>query len=495
MIRFIERLEKLSWFLPLVFILFVFFLLRLPSLFEPYWYGDEGIYHVLGRGLREGRMLYSGVWDNKPPLLYFVYALFNADQFWIRLSSVTIGGASVVFFFFLSQKLFHKDRLALVTTSLYAFLFALPLLEGTIANAENFMLLPVIIAMLLVFLQVTQQKRKLYLFSAGLLFSIAFLFKVVAIFDLASALVFLVFIELEQKEPFIKLLKNSFLLLGSFLIPIVIACAYFLLANNFSSFFSAAFQQNIGYVGYGNTFFITQGLLLIKLLGLLTFLLALFFVRKKLSISTQFILIWLSFSLFNAFFSQRPYTHYLLVLLPSMSLLFGLIWYTRNSRIYFEQKFLPFTFTLLLLFLGVVLYKNFWIQKKVIPYYQNFLLYITGFSSTDAYRGFFDKSTLTDYELADFLNTTMKSDDTLFVWGNNAQLYILTDTLPPGRFAVAYHMTHSKETLEETRKDLANNNPSFIVITSANNPFPFSLAEYRQIAKIRNATVYKQQHE
>ena len=28
------------------------FLLRLPSLFEPDWYGDEGIYQVLGLGIQ-----------------------------------------------------------------------------------------------------------------------------------------------------------------------------------------------------------------------------------------------------------------------------------------------------------------------------------------------------------------------------------------------------------------------------------------------------------
>ena len=48
-------------------ILAVVVLLRVPSLFEPYWYGDEGIYLTVGRSLRHGLALYRDVHDNKPP--------------------------------------------------------------------------------------------------------------------------------------------------------------------------------------------------------------------------------------------------------------------------------------------------------------------------------------------------------------------------------------------------------------------------------------------
>ena len=58
----------------LIFLLLLFTLLRIPSLFEPSWYGDEGIYQVIGTGIHQGRLLYSGIWDNKPPFLFFIYS-------------------------------------------------------------------------------------------------------------------------------------------------------------------------------------------------------------------------------------------------------------------------------------------------------------------------------------------------------------------------------------------------------------------------------------
>ena len=38
----------------ILIILGVVVFLRVPSLFEPYWYGDEGIYLTIGRAMRSG---------------------------------------------------------------------------------------------------------------------------------------------------------------------------------------------------------------------------------------------------------------------------------------------------------------------------------------------------------------------------------------------------------------------------------------------------------
>ena len=153
--KLLSKVEKSRDFWFLLIASFVFFLLRLPSLFEPYWYGDEGIYEVLGSAIRQGRILYEGIWDNKPPLLYIVYAVFNGDQFYARLLSLIFGILATITFFFLSRKLFgqrkHEQKIAMWTTGIFAVIFALPLIEGNIANSENFMLFPIILSALLLF--------------------------------------------------------------------------------------------------------------------------------------------------------------------------------------------------------------------------------------------------------------------------------------------------------------------------------------------------------
>src|SRR5258708_5061209 len=281
----LER-NKQSWFL--VGISFFFFLLRLPSLFEPYWYGDEGIYEVIGFALRHGRLLYQGIWDNKPPLLYLLYAIFNGDQPTVRFVSLLDGLTSVILFFFLAKKLFRQEKISMTTTTLFALLLGTPLIEGNIANAENFMI-PLILASALLILNTADKQTKKHslsylilntkyfiLFTSGLLLGLAFLFKVVSVFYL---------------------------------------CA---------------------------------------------FTLFLFFKRKNLSSAALLVLLWLAFSIFSALFSQRPYTHYLLVLVTSFSLFFGLIWKSKKYRIPVMVCFL---------IVGIFILKNFNLNNKTIPYY------------------------------------------------------------------------------------------------------------------------------
>lgn len=503
--KILGKAEKSKTFWFLFITSFIFFLLRLPSFIEPYWYGDEGIYQVIGQGLRHGRLLYKDIWDNKPPLLYLLYALFSSDQFTIRLVSALFGIASIIAFYFLSQKLFKKN-IAIFTTGIYAFLFSLPLLEGNIANSENFMLFPIILSGLLVYKSSEFELEKKYrrnfslsyilhstyyklLFLAGLLLSFAFLFKIVAIFDFAAFFIFLIIYHHPKKAvkknvlkivDYINFALKTFLeLLLGFLIPILITVTFFLLKGAFLDFFNASFLQNVGYVGYGNKLFFTQGLLVFKLIFLAFVILFLFFKREKLSRSLLFIFLWFSFSVFNAFFSGRPYTHYVLVLLPSFCLFLGVI---------FSEKKIKRLTTIICLVLIFIVYKNFWLYGKNISYYQNFFSFLLSKKSLNSYRSFFDSKTPRDYELASLVKI---KKDTLFLWGNNAQIYALAQKLPPGRYTVAYHITSSQKALKETEKALSNAKPKFIIIMPDVDPFPFPLLGYNQKFMIQNATIYE----
>src|SRR5258708_4193514 len=142
--KLLARLQKSFDFWFLLVISFAFFLLRLPSFFEPYWYGDEGVYEVLGFGMRHGRLLYEGIWDNKPPLLYVIYALFDGNQPYVRFFSFLVGLIALYIFFALTKRIFQNKKSMYIATAFFAIFLGLPLIEGNIANAENFMVLPII---------------------------------------------------------------------------------------------------------------------------------------------------------------------------------------------------------------------------------------------------------------------------------------------------------------------------------------------------------------
>ncbi len=490
--RLLQRLEKERSFWFLLFTSFFFFLLRLPSLFEPYWYGDEGIYQVLGVAMNNGRLLYRDIWDNKPPLLYFVYSLFNSDQFYVRLFSLIVGLISVLAFFYLSKKLFKKEKLVFWSTAIYAVLFGLPILEGNIANAENFMLLPTIIAAILILksaeYKIQNTKYKMLLLS-GFLISLAFLFKIVAVFDFAAFFVFIVLSDetfylknlIKIKGIFLEIKKVSPFVI-SFFLPIFIIALFFFLNGSLSYFLKATFFANVGYVGYGNKLIIPQGFLILKLAVLALFCLFLYFKRKSFDTTTLFVLLWFAFSLFNAFFSQRPYTHYLLNLLPAFVLLLGFIFYNRRLQ---NLSFLIALLTF------VVVIKNFWIYAKFPFYYANFIYYVAGNESVSSYQAFFDKGTPITYEIATFINANTAKGDSIFLWGNNAMVYKLTDKLPPGKYAVAYHITSYTDGVQNTKDALALKKPKFIVIMPNVGPIPFSLVNYKEKITIDNVLIYE----
>ena len=69
----------------------LYLLLKLPSLFEPYWYGDEGVTITVGMAIKRGLLLYRDVYDNKPPLLYLLASLVDGNLYFLKLISLVIG--------------------------------------------------------------------------------------------------------------------------------------------------------------------------------------------------------------------------------------------------------------------------------------------------------------------------------------------------------------------------------------------------------------------
>lgn len=497
--KLLTHLEKRFEVWALLFISFIFFLLRLPSLFEPYWYGDEGIYHAIGDSMRSGNILYSEIWDNKPPLLYIIYAVFGSDQFAIRLFSLITGLLTVILFYFLAKRIFTNEKLTLLTTSLFAFFYGIPLLEGNIANAENFILFFVLFAANIIYRHaagIHEKKKETFLpfirppytlFVAGVLIGTAFLIKIVAVFDLFAFVFFLLLLHMVDKKimqiPYAFLTQLKYILSG-FFFPFSVAIFYFLFNDALGEFITAVFFSNVDYVNFGNNFFIPQGFLLLKSLLLIGILLLISRVRKKISLPELFILIWFIFAVFNAFFSQRPYTHYMLVVLPSYVLLFGLLFTKTPMKKLYALILIGITFI-------AVSYFNFFPLKKTMDYYGNFVQFMTGQKKLPEYQSFFDSQTPRIYDVAYYLKSHLDPQDQIFIWGNAAQIYTLSQTVPVGRYTVAYHIINRDDAITETNKAIIEKKPKYIVIYPNVGSVDISLSDYAYKVSIHEANIYE----
>ncbi len=493
--------QKIAWVLILLCV--VFFFLRLPSIIEPYWYGDEGIYEVIGQSMDHGRLLYRDIWDNKPPLLYVIYAFANGDQASVKTFSLLVGILTIITFYFLSQKLFAKQKIRIILTALFALLFATPLLEANIANAEDFILLPVILAGLLIFTYSSKQNFPLAsykqvtpkkLFLAGLLLGLAFLLKIVAVFDLTAFILFLIILKLPERQKFAflnlklwtkTLLPNTYFIILGFVLPFILTTLYFAFHFAVKDFFQSVFLGNVDYVAWKNSLFgIPQGWLVLKIVLLVTGIGLLVKNRNRLSKAELFILLWLFFSLFNTYFSGRPYTHYAIVFLPSFCLFIGLLF--NNYPSVTKTKI----FAAIVILVIALTYQFRFNLTGSITYYQNVMQFLSGKKNVEAYQSYFDQKVPRDYIVANFISRHTTANEPVFVWGNNPEVYALSHKIPIGKYTVTYHITQNNA-FDETQEAINKKSPKYIIVLNESGPLPFAIPLYIMRYNLTGATIYE----
>ncbi len=464
-----------------MFYAILFFLLRLPSLFEPYWYGDEGIYLAIGQALRHGLLLFQQIHDNKPPTLYYLAALTHT-VFGFRLLLFLVMIPTIYFFYRLAKN-FLSPRLAQYSTLLFLVLTSIPLFEGNIANAEVFMLLPTILAVyfLYKYSSVSSLPPKA-LASAGLLLGLAFTIKVPVAIEFAFLCLWLLIFYRSK-------LKNLFIFSFSFLVPITLYLIYFALKGALQPFLFAALLQNFGYLSSWSTGnqqasvassgLINRGIVLL-ILWLISFLL---FHFKKISKNIFFLSSWFFAALFGALLSGRPYPHYLIQVLPPLCLL---LFFFLKSKLWVLFVFSLFTVSLLR-------YKFYF--YPVLPYYLNFYSYALGKKNTDNYRQYFGYDMSQNYLLASKIKSLTSPSDKIYVWGDQSYLFPLSDRLPATKYLVSYHVVDFRAH-DLTISQLKLTTPKLIIYyPQPSRPFPqlddFIANYYVLIDQIGSAYLFK----
>ncbi|TSC85278.1 MAG: Uncharacterized protein G01um101416_984 [Microgenomates group bacterium Gr01-1014_16] len=449
-----ERIEKWiegrQW---LIVILAAVIVLRVPSLFEPYWYGDEGIYLTVGQALDRGEALYKDIHDNKPPLLYWMAAAAGGNQFWFKLLAGLWCLGTVGIGYWTFGKIWGKDEKGkLVSTAVLAILTTLPAWEGNIANAELFFLLPTVAAMGI--LWGTKDWKRVFL--GGIVIGIGGLFKMPAIVEAGiwPAMWWL------GKDK--KWLAKSLVLAAGVILPIATSVSYFATAGASKEYWTAAWAQNLPYLSSwkatsdGAGIYSIKGrvVLVIGILGLVAWR------GKKWNKRAQLAVMWGIVTLFAATLSGRPYPHYLLQTAGAVALAAGLL--ARGERKAGVGIWAGV--------LAVMIVFKFW-WYPVGAYYLNFGKWMWGQVSQEEYFRWFNGAVVRNYEVARIVMEGSGPDDRLFVWGDEPMIYALTRRRPVGKYTAAYHI-RDFGALAETVRGLESSSPRYIVVIYNENELP-----------------------
>lgn len=485
-----EWLQKIHVPAPVVLIIAIIFILRIPSFFEPYYYGDEMIYLNLGEAVKKGMVLYRDIHDNKPPLLYLTAAIAG-NVFWFRAILAGWMIITTIFFWKLASALFPKNKkVVYVSVLTFALLTTIPLLEGQIANAELFMVGPTIIAF---YILLTKKLTAKNLMFSGSLIAVSTLFKMPAFFDVGAIVcLWLISTSLNTQDVRVFVRKSGLLLVG-FVAPIAFTFLWYWLRGGLSEYVVAAFLQNVGYVSSWraggeevpflakNLPLITRGLVVISGIGIL------YYFRKKISLQFTFVTAWILFSLFAATLSERPYPHYLIQVVPSAAFLVGILAASKSK----EQalSIIP------LFILGTaVVYFQFWYYPSF-SYYSNFINFATGATTKEEYFDGFSGQVNTNYKIASFIRSSSRESDHIFVWGDSPAIYALSKRLPPIKYVATYHI-NDFSSQEETVDGLSQKPPKLMVILPGADSFPllnsFLKNSYMQIENIDGAQIWRQ---
>jgi hypothetical protein len=147
-------------------------LLRLPSLSEPQWASDDGFFTAVAAISSRGVPLYAGVYDNSPPVIYWLHRLLIGlgslhDHLLVQLVATAAVVASALLTYAVVKRVAPVST-ALLAGSLAGFALSIPTLDGDLLGVE-LVALPIFLAALLL----AFGTRSVGLLAAGALLGLA----------------------------------------------------------------------------------------------------------------------------------------------------------------------------------------------------------------------------------------------------------------------------------------------------------------------------------
>ena len=445
------RVNK-NWVLYLLLILVVI-IVRLPA-FELPIDNDSGANAYHARLINQGEPLYG---THHPahhlPAIYYTYAMIFrlfGDRpyslqlflvFWMWLNGLII--IKIV-------ETFSNSKFGFLSAAIFILVSSMTNLKGETATAVLFANVPLSLVLLLSINLFTRQKKPYLFFLIGALGAIGFLFKAVYITSLiaVSLTLFLELMLQPTKKYILGFLKNISLMLLGFILVIGFVVSYFSLEGLFSRFL-LVFQVGSQYVSYSESPWYFIFLIPIILIANANFSLLVFGFLSSFRLVLHFptsinqnktktllhflIVCWLFTSFVAAGFSRIALYHYGLLLIPPLSVLFGIEISELWSRIQ-KQKVGLLTNIKKLILICIVLIvtgNTFFSSSHYLNGYINYRLGKIEFTQFAAYHTSMGPNNVIAQNVSTYINQNTNPDDFIFCWTELVQIYYLSNRRSP----------------------------------------------------------------
>jgi len=484
-----QRVEQpltryLAWVVLLTVLLFSAFI-RYRLLDVPLQ-RDEGEYAYGGQLLLQGILPYQQMYSMKLPGIYATYAgilaLFGQTIKGIHLGLLLINAATIVLIFMLAKRMI--DSLAgVVAAASFAVLSISQSVQGVFANAEHFVILPVVGGLLLL-LRALDDDQSWLLFFSGLLLGIGFLIKQHgAVFIAFGGLYILIDQMREPSVDWFALVSRCVLFTLGAVLPYGLTCLVFVFTGLFQKFWFWTVKYAGVYISQVPieriwSIFLYRTVSVIKSNSLIWVLvyfgLAALIWDKRLKNKSIFISAF-AFSSFLAIcpgFYFRP--HYFVFTLPAAALLAGVAISTlanklSNSPFRFAQYGFPILLALICLTISVYQQRQFLFQM----------------TPMEISRKIFEHHPFSEsVKIARFIREHTKENDRIAVIGSEPQIYFYSGRQSATGHIYMYGLAEKHrfalQMQEEMIREIELAQPKFMVFIN----FNYSWGEHPEAHKL-----------
>ncbi|MEA3492768.1 MAG: glycosyltransferase family 39 protein [Candidatus Margulisiibacteriota bacterium] len=458
--------------LLLIMVLQIF--LRVPFLGEPLE-RDEGAYAYIAQRMAVGQVPYRDIYDHKPPAIYFIYAgifkLFGESAASIRYFTLFYSLILTFIMFLIGSKLWGRVG-GLLSAFFYAVFSGGALIQGTSANTETFLVLPILLALFFAI----RSNNKWDLFWAGLFSGLAVMIKQVAFLNFLALFFFVVLtpsltsfvpplsIEDGEGNELRRRRKKGVRLLAGFAIFPLLFTLYFWLNNALPEFINVMFLENVGYLSHQPWQWAQFYKVVINenlILWFLSIIALLFIIMRERSDKNLLIGFWALFSIVGVILGKVFYGHYFIQAIPGLSFLSALV--IINLK---HNQFKVFILMITFIMAGMT-----------ISYEKDFY---TASPDNISIRKYGINNFVVAKEVAAFVEKNTKPDQKVFIWGAEPEVYFYSNRASASRFIYYYPLFHNKARRIEMLKELKANRPKYIIWVNKEVYYK-NLAEYLKL--------------
>jgi hypothetical protein len=417
-------------------------LFRLPSLSEPHWYFDEGVFTTVAWAASKGLPLYARAYDLQPPGIYWLYELILAlgagqHHFVTQIVGGLFVAATAVLTFVISMR-FMPLRPAALAGALTAFVLSVPTLDGDLLNVE-IAALPFFLASL----RLAFSRRWPLIFASGALLGVAVVIRPSFAFDGLALLIPL----LSHGGKVMRLLVAG---VGS-AAPLVAALLVLSVEGSLPAYINTVVPSDHTYALNGNGGTFGPMFLRLAVLGMIS---VIGLIRAE-SERGRLLAVWLPASLAGSSLTPLEYTHFFHEAAPVLAFAIAI----RVAGFRWRWHIAPQAALALVIFAEAVLIlpsQQTAVMESRTPqiplrhnfgywdlpaYYGNWFAFASGARSESQYEQWFNEVGQQDAETVLLQHLTTSSSEHLLVLGGRPWLYVDSGLLPATRYITVCNLS------------------------------------------------------